>query len=404
MPEDQNLPLEIVETSSDPTAKKPAPSRRLGLWRLYRVPLVFLLIFIGGVIGLYFQPPGMQRFFETTGLQPGGGSDAPFALPVGIPEDVVATLQPSDVVGLARLMPEGDIATVAPPFGAGDARLSDIVVSVGDRVEAGQTVAVLDNLAQLEAALAAARASVAVSEAALEQTRASVETSVEEARASLEQAEAAAEVARLDLERTQSLRDRGVATQAALDQAQSTYDQADRGVALAAATLSRFTRDDPGQQPDVIVAQRNLDAAEADLARAEGDLNNARVIAPITGTILDIDNRPGERPASEGIMKIGAVDQMMAEVEVFQNRIVDVALGQPVEVVADALNRTLYGEVVEIGLIVERQNVVSDDTAANTDARVVKVLVALDEASSAQARSFSNLEVIARIDTRGAIE
>ena len=402
MPEDQKLTLEVIKDDTEPV--EPTPTRRRGLWRLYRIPMLFVLLFLGGIYGLYFQPPGLQRFFEATGLQPGGGSNAPFALPVGVPEDVVATLQPSDVVGLARLMPQGDIATVAPPFGAGDARISEILVSEGDRVEAGDTVAVLDNLSQLEAGLAAAQANVAVAEATLAQTRSSVQTSVDEARATLEQAQAAAEVARLELDRTQSLRDRGVATQAALDQAQSAFDQADRGVALAAATLSRFTRDDPEEQPDVIVARRNLDAARAELVRAENDLNHARVIAPITGTILDVDNRPGERPASEGIMKIGAVDQMMAEVEVFQNRVIDVQPGQPVEILAEALNRTLHGEVVRVGLIVEQQNVVSDDTAANTDARVVKVLVALDEVSSEQARSFSNLEVVARIDTRGAAE
>ena len=146
MPEDQKLTLEVIKDDTEPV--EPTPTRRSGLWRLYRIPMLFVLLFLGGIYGLYFQPPGLQRFFEATGLQPGGGSNAPFALPVGVPEDVVATLQPSDVVGLARLMPQGDIATVAPPFGAGDARISEILVSEGDRVEAGDTVAVLDNLSQ----------------------------------------------------------------------------------------------------------------------------------------------------------------------------------------------------------------------------------------------------------------
>ena len=39
-------------------------------------------------------------------------------------------------------------------------------------------------------------------------------------------------------------------------------------------------------------------------------------------------------------------------------------------------------------------------TAANTDARVIKVMVELDEASSGVAARYTNLEVIARIDTR----
>jgi HlyD family secretion protein len=55
--------------------------------------------------------------------------------------------------------------------------------------------------------------------------------------------------------------------------------------------------------------------------------------------------------------------------------------------------------VERVGLLVGRQNLVSDDTAANTDARVVEVLVRLDPDSSARAAGLSNLEAVARIDT-----
>jgi hypothetical protein len=33
-------------------------------------------------------------------------------------------MRASDVLGLARLLPLGDISTVAPPYGAGDARVA----------------------------------------------------------------------------------------------------------------------------------------------------------------------------------------------------------------------------------------------------------------------------------------
>lgn len=38
-------------------------------------PLV-AAVFLGGFIGLYFQPSGLQSVFEITGLQPGGGTGA----------------------------------------------------------------------------------------------------------------------------------------------------------------------------------------------------------------------------------------------------------------------------------------------------------------------------------------
>jgi HlyD family secretion protein len=116
--------------------------------------------------------------------------------------------------------------------------------------------------------------------------------------------------------------------------------------------------------------------------------------------VLDVNARAGERPPAAGIMEIGDTDHMMAEVEVYQDRIAAVARGQPVELAAVAIGRTLLGKVQSIGLTVGRQGLVSDDTAANTDARVITVMVELDSQSSAIAARYTNLEVIARIDTR----
>ena len=93
---------------------------------------------------------------------------------------------------------------------------------------------------------------------------------------------------------------------------------------------------------------------------------------------------------------------MMAEVEIWQDRILQVAVGQPVELAAPALGITFQGRVQSIGLTVGRQGLLSDDSAANTDARVVRVMVALDAASSLLAAGFTNLEVVARIDTQAA--
>jgi HlyD family secretion protein len=76
--------------------------------------------------------------------------------------------------------------------------------------------------------------------------------------------------------------------------------------------------------------------------------------------------------------------------------------GQPVELASAALGSTLQGRVDSIGLTVGRQGQISDDAAENKDARVIRVLVALDAPSSALAARFTNLEVIARIDTKAA--
>jgi HlyD family secretion protein len=57
--------------------------------------------------------------------------------------------------------------------------------------------------------------------------------------------------------------------------------------------------------------------------------------------------------------------------------------------------------VTRIGLEVGRQTIVDAAPAANTDARVIKVTVTLDPASSEVAKRFTNLQVTTRIETRG---
>lgn len=402
MPDAQapDLPLQVISRDRD------QPAAGIGKLRFRRVYLLVVLIpvlmFSGAVLGLYFQPAGVQKFYALTGLQPGGGSSSPIALPpeIELPRDMIETMQPTDVVGLARLMPRGDISIVAAPYGAGDARITGILVKVGDRVEKGAVLAQLDNKEELESAVLIAESNVAVREAALIQTRAAVQNSQDEARAAADQARSAAVEAASTLARTMELFKRGVTTQAVLDASIAADQQARLAVQKAEATLARYTSEDMATQADIIVATRNLEAAEADLTRARRDLTRAAVLAPISGTVLDINVRPGERPPADGIMQMGDTDHMMAEVEIYQDRIARVRVGQPVELAAAAIGQTLQGRVQSIGLMVGRQGLVADDTAANTDARVIDVMVTLDDTSSDIAARYTNLEVIARIDTR----
>lgn len=398
------LPLAVVERRSVEVIP-PRPRWRRVLRRVRFVPLVAALVMLGGVIGLYFQPPGLRLVFRLFGLQPGAGTSTPIAVPVAPPPGKVgagAAGVPVQrfVAGLGKLLPEGEVVTVAPPFGAGDARIAALEVGEGDRVERGAVLAVLDSERPFRAAIASARATVASREATLGQVKASVRASREEAHASLARAEATFQNAAREFERVDTLRQRGFAAEQAYDQRRTARDEAAREVERARATLSRYVSGEVDSQPDVLVAARNVDAAKADLARAEADLDKAYVRAPITGTILTIHARPGEKPGSKGVMTLGDLEHMKVEVEIYQTLIGRVALGDPVEVTADALPRPLKGSVTRIGLEVGRQSLVDPSPAANTDARVVKVTVTLEPESSRVAARFTNLQATVRIVPR----
>lgn len=389
------LPLEENGLAVGQTAPAHRPWRRLVI-----APVLMLALFTGAVIGMYFQPPGLRAFFHTTGLEPGAGTDTPIAVAIQqvTTQEQVAVVSEGDVVALGRIIPFGDITSVATPSGAGDARIAELRVTVGQTVAAGDVLAVLDNLGQLQSAQATAQANLRVRDATLMQTRAANQASLAEAQAALERAQATATVAKSDLSRATSLLERGVVTRAAFDQTLATATTAERDVERALATLSRYSGSSESVQADIAVAQANLDAAHAELSRATQDIERAYVRAPAAGTVLDINVRTGERPPSDGIIDLGDTSRMTVEAEVYQTLIGRVTIGDPVTITAQALSEELTGVVSAIGLEIGRQSIMSDDPASNTDARVVDVIVRLDPASSAIAQRFTNLETVVRID------
>ncbi len=405
-------------TPSDQHAEETAPPKALPLldngkvqssskqsgigrasWSL-RTAFVLLLLLIGGVLGLYFQGPALRAVFDWTMLEPGAGARQPIALPVDrVPSaERVAAMAMGDVVALGRLQPARGIVSVALPQGAGDARIERILVDEGDIVAEGAVLAVLDSLVLYEAALTSAESTLAIRRAALAQVRVQVEATEAELRAQSRGAETTLAAAMRELARASSLFDRGATTQAIREDAERAVDAARADLDRLVASLTRYQPGPDGQQVDIAVAMADLAAAEAAVEQARRDLNRARVLAPRSGTIIEVGARAGERPPADGLLRMGDTARMEAELEVFQTMVPRVAVGQPVSLVSGVLgDDPLTGTVSRISTLVGRQSVTADDPAANTDARVLTVTVTLDEASSARAAAYVNLEVVARI-------
>lgn len=393
------LPMLIVERANGTPDQAQAPAGRGQAPRLWSLALALPLVLLGGLAGAYFQPPLLMKL---VGLLPARAPvTAPEpqrpAQPTFRPGNVANAAGTGFVAGLGRLLPQGDVRVVAPPFGSGDARIKTLAVKEGERVEQGTIIAVLDNEASLKAALAASEATIASREAALQQAKDVAFASRGEARASLARAESAAVNAKREFDRVVELRKKGFAAEASFDAKRAAHEQAVQDVERATATLSRYLFDRVEDQPDIVVAQRALEAARVEMERSRIELDKAYVRAPITGTILTIHVRPGEKPGSQGIVNLGNIDEMTAEIEVYQTLIGRVAVGAEVTIQADALPQPLKGSVTRLGYEVKRQTATDATPAANTDARVVIVYVALAPDSAETAKRFTNLQVTARI-------
>ncbi len=137
---------------------------------------------------------------------------------------------------------------------------------------------------------------------------------------------------------------------------------------------------------------------DAEKKSIEIDLFNAKLRSPIDGYILSINTRAGERSDSEGILEIGASQKMQALIEVYESDIDRVFLDQNVELISEngGFEETLNGKVIRINPQVKQRKVLSTDPTGDADARIIKVLVGLDDRSILRVKSFAGMKVIAK--------
>jgi HlyD family secretion protein len=142
--------------------------------------------------------------------------------------------------------------------------------------------------------------------------------------------------------------------------------------------------------------EMRVSVARAKLARARADLDRARIVSPVSGLVLDVHARAGERIGPEGLLEIGRVDRMYAIAEVYETDVGRLRAGQRARATSPALPGPLTGTVEWIRPKVQKQDEIGTDPAARKDARVVEVKVLLDD--SEVAAPFTNLQVEVEIE------
>jgi len=207
---------------------------------------------------------------------------------------------------------------VAPKVGG---RIAELAVDLGDAVERGQVVAVLDDDEFAQAELEAL-ADLAVAEAS--------------------QAEAASalEIAERALEREEALREQGVTSESALDAARSEVIAGRASVAVTQARLAR--------------ARASLDAARIRLGytRVRADWSGGDDRRVVAERFVDAG---ANVPANAALFSIVELDPMQAVVFVAERDYARLSVGQRVELATDAApGRTFEGRVVRIAPMFRR--------------------------------------------------
>ena len=130
----------------------------------------------------------------------------------------------------------------------------------------------------------------------------------------------------------------------------------------------------------------------------EIDLFNSKLRSPIDGYVLAVNTRVGERPKNDGILDIGSSQNMEALIEVYESDIDRVFISQNVELNSEngGFKNILKGNVIRISPQVKQRKVLSTDPTGDADARIIEVLVKLDDESIKIVKNYAGMKVIAK--------
>lgn len=299
--------------------------------------------------------------------------------------------QRTHVHALGRLEPEGTILALAPYSGNEGAIVERLLVHEGEDVVEGTVLASLDNQSRRKAALQQAQAELEVADARLQQVKAGArEGEIEASQAIVLLAEEQSRVARRELLRAEELKQARAIGSEQLEQKQWEFDRLQLEHRRASGQLAGLKE---VRAVDINVAEKQVLSARAAVARAQAEFEASELRAPSNGRILKIHTHRGERISERGILEIGNVTCMQAVAEVFEADVALIREGMSASIKIDASGAALRGTVVEIGNLVARKVVLTNDPVSDTDARVVEVRIDIDKIYQDSVARLSNARV-----------
>lgn len=241
--------------------------------------------------------------------------------------DSAALVQPKTVTALGRLEPRGAVIQLSAPTSSNGNRVDRLLVKEGDRVKAGQVVAILDSHDQLQAALGEAQEQIRLAQVKLMQVKAGAksgeivtqaakfrQTQVElendrvsqsdeisrlqaqwegdrrAQEATIRRLQASLKNAQSEFERYQQLQAQGGISKSELDSKRLTLDTAQQQVAEANVILNRIN----------LTAQRQISQAQTKLQRtiasgnqqvqqANATLDQVKEVRPVDVQVAQVE-------------------------------------------------------------------------------------------------------------------
>lgn len=118
--------------------------------------------------------------------------------------------------------------------------------------------------------------------------------------------------------------------------------------------------------------------AQSELKVIEAELNYTQIVAPISGTIVKIFTRPGERIGDKGLLEIADLTELDVVAEVYESDLLRVKIGQSGCINAVGFKRSYHAQVRELGFLVRKNDLNDTDPLADRDNRIIEVRLTLE--------------------------
>lgn len=216
-------------------------------------------------------------------------------------------------------------------------QIRDVTVQEGDRVTAGEVLAVID-VADIQAQNSQALAGVSIAQSNYQ----AAEARLQQARGQLLEAEAQLADAQLEQRRMAALRAEGAVSQQVLDKANTMVKTIQARIQQINASISQT-------QSTLDQAQAQVQQSQAQVAQVSANLDYGTIVAPFDGVVTHKHTDVGAMAGpGQSIVTLESNNRLRFSAQVPESLIGQVKQGQSVSVYLDAIDRKVPGVVSQI--------------------------------------------------------
>ena len=259
-----------------------------------------------------------------------------------------------EMVGASgKIFPEMEVNISSDVSG----EIVELYVAEGDSVRAGQLLCKVDPdtyksmVERTEASLNSTKANLANSRSGVARSKAGIV----QAQAQLEQIQSQLNNQLTIHNRNKELHQSGVISDADLENSLAALNQLEANARSAQANVKTAEANVEGAVQSVNASEFQVKSAEASLKEMKTNLNRTTIYSPTAGIVSKLNIEKGERVVGTAqmsgteIMRIANLNSMEVQVDVSENDVLRVELGDDVEIEVDAyLDRKFKGKVTEI--------------------------------------------------------